>query len=240
MIPKRWIVGGVALVATLAAFAALSWAETETSVGKVTVGGVTIHESETATVRIDAAYAKKYHVAVSLPFEFVVPRRGTLAVFPPKTGGALVKLNFGTAGEKPELIENLQWTTLRVDPGPVEVRRAAVRKGLVEKGLPRAFRGFSKPEALGTFDTRVAGFDAVAATGRYVDPTIGPMFVLLVAVIHPDSEQGLLAVANLNPKHSDVKSPADLAPAAPGMTPTRGRVWQVLGTLKIDPVTPSP
>ena len=191
--------------------------------GKVTVGGVTVHEDDTVpqSFRLDRRYAKKYGIPLPVELRFKVPRKNTRVVYPPRTGGAYIKFNFTTEDGK-NLRENLQFTSLTIPMGDMGGRKAML--GRLLESQATKMTAAKKGKFLGASQIKVGPYDAVMVKCRQVDPQVGPIYTALIGILLSDSPYGILAVGN-STGHSDVKSPMDIG--------QRGIIPQVLKTLKL-------
>lgn len=204
-------------------------AEGETSVNPFKIEGGVIGRK----ISVDRAFAEKHQVEVPAPFEFIVPRDKNIAyfmAFPPEIKGAeYFRLSFATKEKK--LVENLRMVDLTIPLVEREKRIRGTVLFLLKKALPMAFKGYEEPRYIGNRVGRVGPCDAVEVLGQYVDPAIGLVFVRLVAILNPDSEHAVLAVANINPALSEVKTPEDAA--------RKGYTAKAIATFEFKPVKPS-
>jgi hypothetical protein len=191
--------------------------------GKVTVGGVTVHEDDTVpqSFRLDRRYAKKYGITLPVELRFKVPRKNTLVVYPPRTGGSYIKFNFTTQDGK-NLRENLQFTSLKIPMGDMGGRKAML--GRLLESQAAKLTAAKKGKFLGASQIKVGSYDAVLVKCRQEDPQVGPIYTALIGILLSDSPHGILAVGN-STGHSDVKSPVDIG--------KKGVVAEVLKTLKL-------
>lgn len=162
-------------------------------------------------MQIDQEFAAKYKTDVKSPFEFIIPKLEDVkvfAAFPPETGGEYIKISYAAADDK--LIENLRFVNLTVPLVEKEKRLAMLNDLLVNRAIPMAVKGYANPKFMGSRRASINGLDAVEAAARFEDPAIGVMYVWLVGILDPESENGVMAMNQIAPTKSEVKTPKDI------------------------------
>jgi hypothetical protein len=158
---------------------------------------------------IDQSFAAKYSVAVPANFKFSAPKSGkflTIAKAAPG-GTGIVKIFFTTPDK--DVISNIQFIPLAVDMGDEGDRMVALEKVVKDvfiKMVPSADRA----EISVVQSTKVGPYSALEALGRYDGGELGVVILRVVAVLNPDSENGLLAVINAIPKHVEMQAVGDI------------------------------
>ncbi len=162
-------------------------------------------------ITVDRQFEQKYERPVPAPFQFGLPVSDTIQTFiqpPVPNDVTLLKISFATPGK--ELIENIRFIPMTVPKTELPERIKATARLLAQKAFPMAVEGYQGAKRLGVVQANIGDYDAVVVVGQYHDPQLGPMFVRLVGVLHPDSEHCILMIANIVPKHSEAKAPDQL------------------------------
>ncbi len=166
------------------------------------------------TITIDKAFGAEHNLPVAAPFSFVVPlspsKEYEVFVDPaPKPGEAWIKINFATADR--QLIENIQFVSMRVPMGELQARLQAVAGVLVKGGLTAVIKDKANAGRDTVRATKIGDYDAVEVVGHYDDPELGAMVVRLVGIPNPDGADGVAAIANIVVSRMPVKTVDDLA-----------------------------
>jgi hypothetical protein len=170
--------------------------------------GVVIGETYT----VDAAFGERVNVTIPAPFKYLAPSGdGVQLIFQRPAEGTteLFKLNFVTDDEK--LIENMRFVKITLPMALPEDRLKILARFLVNDAFQMAVSSYEQSEFIGARDTKIGDYDAVEAVGKYIEPDLGLMYVRMVGIINPDSEDIVLAVANIVDSRAELASLDDLA-----------------------------
>jgi len=169
-------------------------------------------------VVVDDAFGEKHGIKIRAPFEFQVPRvKGVkrYARYAKELNGSEIKIIFGT--EKQEFIESIQLNGFIVKADQLKERQrqsASYLKNVVWKQITEK-QGDRRIDVLR--DTTVNDHPAVELIGRYVDireKENGTLLTRLVAVLHEDSDQGIIATINIAKRFVDVSNDEEMAKTA--------------------------
>ncbi len=162
-------------------------------------------------VKIDAAYGAKEIIEVKAPFSFTAPTGKDFLIGKQPTPGSdtLIKIAYATLDK--EFIENFQFSTLTVPPGPEEARLNTVAKLLANQAFGMAVRPYKEPKRDGVRKIEIGKYAAVEVFGRYIDPDKGVMYLRIVGIPHPERVHGVFMVANIVSALLPLDSPDQLA-----------------------------
>lgn len=159
-------------------------------------------------ITLNESYAKKYKVRVPVEVTFSVPlTRHLYVLYPPQTGGSLIKFTF--ANEKKQFLENFQLTTLKVDLTEQRVRVNTLKKLLENKAFKMAAAGKKNARIEAAYYQKTAGVDSYIVEASY-NENGSKNFLKIIGYLNPDSEHGIVAIAYYNGKLSAVKNKNDL------------------------------
>ncbi|MBF9035153.1 hypothetical protein HKCCE2091_12980 [Rhodobacterales bacterium HKCCE2091] len=168
----------------------------------------------------DEDYTEQFGIDVPVPFQVSIPIDDSIELISDgrPDGGAFVKFTFATAEENRRFVENIQIVdaTFPIPEGvedPEGQRIMIAARLLQEQVFPQAVQGFSDPEVLALERFEVGEIVGARLVGSYVDPTIGPMLLHLVALPHPRQAESYVAVANINLTLVPVTTPESLTGA---------------------------
>jgi len=164
------------------------------------------------TYNVDAAFGEQVNVTVPAPFKYLAPsENGVQIVFQRPVEGTteLVKINFVTEDE--QLIENMRFVKITLPMASPEDRLKILARFLVNEAFQMAVSGYEQSEYIGARETKIGDYDGVEAIGKYIDPNWGLTYVRMVGIVNPDSEDSILAVANVVASRADLASLDDLA-----------------------------
>lgn len=164
------------------------------------------------TYTFDAEFAERLNVEILAPFRFLTPRAdGVKVIFQRPTEGTteLIKINFVTEDE--QLIENLRFVAITLPMVEPEGRVQILNRFLSNDAYNMSVNSYEQHEFLGARETVIGETPGIEAIGKYIDPSLGLMYVRLVGIINPDSEHSILAVSNVVSDRAELESLDDLA-----------------------------
>ncbi len=164
------------------------------------------------TYTVDASFGERINITVPAPFKYLVPSEdGVQLIFQRPAEGTteLIKLNFVTEDE--QLIENMRFVKITLPMAAPEDRLKILTRFLVNDAFKMAVVSYEQNEFIGARETKIGDYNAVEAVGKYIDPTLGLMYVRIVGIINPDSQDSILAVANVVASRAELESLGDLA-----------------------------
>ncbi len=180
----------------------------------------------TSKYNINQAFGERFGLTIPASFSVDVPKPNDVTTFlNPGSGddGLQLKIDFVTGDENTELserqlIENQRFVTMILPVGDPEERLKNLARLLANDGFNSAVAGFEESEYIGARGVKVGDYDAVEVVGKYIDPSIGLLYVRLVGIPNPDSENSIFSVANIVADKFDLSSLDDLALTASGKT----------------------
>ena len=87
-----------------------------------------------------------------------------------------------------------------------DIRIKVAAKLMKEEGFPMATKNYEKQRLLGIVHAKINNYDAVVVGGQYVDPTIGTMFLRIVAILNPNQSNCIMVVAKFNASLSEANT----------------------------------
>ncbi|GEM_PF-1723766 len=194
---------------------------TSVEINPLTIKGLVVGKR----VSFGADFAAKHNIVVPIAFSFTIPtdRTKTIRVEPAPGGSAIYKVNFAT--DDVQLKSSLQFVPITIPMG-----EDAARKQFLTNIANQAFvASVIDPDKAQIDAVRPAEIGpylaAVEALGRYDGGADGLVALRVVAIVGPDSEQGLVGIVNALPKNAGMEKVGDIM----GVDGSRA-----LGTLRFD------
>ena len=177
-------------------------------------------------IEFDQAWATEHQAPLDRPFEVIVPKGQRIFVsFHDKSKGRPELANIQFATEDKQLAENIRLTPINVPAEPpMDERLHILASLLMRDGVKMATAGWPKSAAKQIYKTKVGDYDAVVVHGFMQDPERGEYFFKLTGILQKGENEGLMAFAMIDPKLSDVKTPADLG--------SKGQALKVLHSIR--------
>lgn len=162
--------------------------------GKLKAEGLVVADP----VTLADAYSEKYDIEIKAPFQIAVPRSEEfirLALYPNDLEGGFLKITFAT--KEKAFLENIQFTDLTVEEGPLEKRQQQLAAVMKTKGWEQVVKGFGENKIDSIRAVKIGDEDAVELVGRYIDKDNGVIVSRLLAIFREGETQGVFSVSNI-------------------------------------------
>lgn len=162
------------------------------------------------TINVDEAFGVENEIDVPAPFSFLIPTSDDVRELldpAPTPGEALVKVNFAT--QDLQLIENLQFVPYTLPLGDIDERMNTLAGLMANDAFQVAVGEHDQNTRDIVRAIKVGEYDAVEVIGRYQDANLGLMYLRLVGILNPDSEQSVFTIANVVAARQPIPTPDD-------------------------------
>lgn len=212
------------LAAPLVAQTTENPAETSTGtsieINPLTVKGLVVGKR----ISIGADFSAKHNIAVPIAFSFTIPtdRTKTIRVEPAPGGSGIYKVNFATDDVK--LKSSLQFVPITIPMGEDDARNKNLAS-IAKQAFVGSVIDPDKAQIDAIRPTKIGSYLAVEALGRYDGGADGVVALRVVAIVGPNSANGLVGIINALPKNAGISKVGDIL----GVDGSRA-----LGTLRFD------
>ncbi|MCB9994354.1 MAG: hypothetical protein H6873_11945 [Hyphomicrobiaceae bacterium] len=161
-------------------------------------------------INIDKAYTDQYGGNAPAPFRLYVPETGgvTPLYHTPEAGfDTLIQISFVTEDRK--LVENIRFTPMTIGTGSLDERQQVMLQLMRDNVFKGFTDGYEDVNYVGARATKVNTYDAVEVLGIYTDPDFGKMYLRIVGILNPDSEDTVFAIANVASEQMSLPTPDD-------------------------------
>lgn len=173
-------------------------------INPLTVKGLVIGKR----MSIGADFAAEHEIAVPIPFSFTIPtdRTKTIRVEPAPGGCGIYKVNFAT--EDVQLKSSLQFVPIIIPMGDDAARKQGLAS-IAKQAFAASVPDLDQAQIDTVRPTKIGSYLAIEALGRYDGGDDGVVALRVVAIVGPDSADGLVGIINALPKNAGMNKVGD-------------------------------
>jgi len=156
-------------------------------------------------VVVDAAFGIEHDINVAAAFTFIAPTGDDHLLYglPAPGGTGLYKVFFATLAEQPT--SNIQFIPFTVAMAPVEERLNTLPP-LLKNAFISSVEDTEQAAINVTRAVEIGPYSAIEMLGNYKTDKFGVVVLRIVAILNPDSENGMIAIINGMTKNFPMES----------------------------------
>ncbi|MDT0681431.1 hypothetical protein RM543_01945 [Roseicyclus sp. F158] len=165
------------------------------------------------TFTADAALAESTGRDIPVPFTLEVPVSDRfLTLIDSAPSGGVVKISFALGGEegRVRLLENLNILTATLPEAEDGAGTGLLDRLLTQDAFPLAVQDFPEAKQITLEDVEIGGTAGRQLIGTYRIPSLGLMYLRLVALPDAEAQNALVAIVNIDAQRVQLASTSDL------------------------------
>ena len=167
---------------------------------------------------LDDAYEQNAGRPIPARLELIVPMANDYyrVLLDNQPSGGMVKIAFATKDRV--LIDSVHIIGATIPMGPIKDRLTQFAGLMRDTAFPASVQGMGNPKLLGLRDYQMGAYPAVELVGTYVDPNLGPMYLRILGVPHPQKAESIFIIMNINASLEPLENISDLPKTLSGRT----------------------